>query len=473
MNKHSRFITSALEELSQEVGASIATHTPAVNSGDADDTTTQVNFDSATDAVAALMEKNSELVDVNAGLETDNFDNDLDAIEASADTVQTDLEDAVAAGVALEQLASIIDVAVKTNQVNPTSVAGFAMALEQISYRGGLSNPIPALEAEANIHLGEPVVQAEIIANTAMSKAKDLSRRLIEGIQRIIGWLLNMLRNFFSTAKSIGERAKKAQALVNSIDDSKTIDSTAFIASLRLVEGGGDPNKQFEEYATLASKTLYGFFNVSFAKELRDAINFGRTENDEGANARAGATARISEILKALLGTVYTESGTGADVSAHLPNDVDESALTVGKTPLCLGGVQLYLAATLEANDIKSGKPLYCQSGIVKTAPKIETPESIPVANKGNAKRMLGTIEGWMRDHKELEETFNVIRGMNFVGQVSLDMPTIKMYMSVLTALASGCVPHLLRLNMKNATSYIAYVEKSAAVSQGAPAEKA
>lgn len=472
MNKHSRFITSALEELSQEVGASIATHTPAVNSGDADGTTTQVNVDSTTDAVAALMEKNSELVDVNAGLETDSFDNDLDAIEASADTVQTDLEDAVAAGVALEQLASIIDVAVKTGQANATSVAGYAMALEQISHRAKLTNPIPALEAEA-LQLEGPAAQANAIGEAASSKAAELGKRLVEGIQRIIGWLLNMLRNFFSTAKSISERAKKAQALVNSIDSSKSIDSTAFIASLRLVEGGGDPNKQFEEYATLASKTLYGFFNVSFAKELRDAINFARTESDEGASARAGATARISEILKALLGTVYTESGTGADVSAHLPNDVDESALTVGKTPLCLGGVQLYLAATLDANDIKSGKPLYCQSGIVKTPPKIDNPASIPVVNKGNAKRMLGTIESWMRDHKELEETFNVIRGMNFVGQVTLDMPTIKMYMSVLTALASGCVPHLLRLNMKNATSYIAYVEKSAAVSQGAPAEKA
>lgn len=464
MKPRNKFIAAAMEELNQE--AAIATtgeqavqvSTPAV---------TQVNVDSSTDAVAALMEQNSQLVDVNATLESETFDNDLDAIETSSDSVHQDLEDACAAGAGLEQLADIIDAGIKAGQITSAAVAGYAMALEAYSHRGGLDNPIPALEAEA-LQLEGPESQAKAIGDTARSKAGELAQRLMDGIKRIIGWLMNMLRSLFSRAKGVRDRANKAQALIDSIDESKTITSGAFISSLRLVEGGGDVNKQFQEYAALADKTLYGVFNRSFIDHMNNAISHAKNEGGSDADVVEGARQQMVEIIKTLLGSIYTEHGTGADVSGHLPDNVTEQELTVGKTVPCVGGLQLYLAATLSVSRTDNGAPFYCQAGAVKNPPKFETPESIPVADKATVKRMLGTVEKWMAHQSHFEAIFSVLQKLNLHGQRTLTMETVKAYLSTLTALASGCVPHLLRLNLQNAVNYVAYVEKSAAVSQGA-----
>ena len=471
MNKHSRFIASALEELSQEAGVT-SVATPAVQNSEAGDSTTQVNIDTSKDAVAELMEKNSELLDTNATLESESFDNDLDAIETSSDTVQSDLDEAVSAGIALEQLCEIIDASVRTGQANPTSIAGFAMALEQISHRAKLTNPIPALEAETLLLEG-PGDKAKSIGAAAAEKAGEIAKRLIDGIKRIIGWFMNMIRTFMSSSKAIGERARKVRALVDSIDEGKTITSQPFIASLRLVEGGADAPKQFEEYGHMATKALYGFFNHSFVDGLSKAMaEFNMTSEEERAGMEGAVRGKLSDILKVLMSTVYPENGSGADVAGAIPAGVGEDRLTVGKTTPCVGGIQLYLAATIGGNSgavkVAGGAEepsMFVRSGLAKEQPKIAAPESIPCVPRNLAKQMLTSIEGWVRDQKELEKVFGHIQ--SYKPSQELSWPVANMYLSVLTALASGCVPHLLRLNMKNAASFIAYVEKSAAVSKG------
>jgi hypothetical protein len=466
MKTTNRFIAAALEELSQEVGPTVAVTTPAVSNGNTDGTAVKVNIDDSADAVAELMEKNSELIDANATLESESFDNDLDAIEASSDTVTSDLDDAVAAGIALEQLVGIIDVSVRNQQVTPTAVAGFAMALEQISHRAKLDNPIPALEAET-LQLEGPTGQAKSIGAAAAEKAGELAKRLGEAIKRVIGWLLGMLRSMFAQTDIIAARAKKARTLLDSIDESKTIDSTAFITSLRLIEGAGDPTEQFNSYAKMAGTTLYGFFNASFVRDMQDVIRKAKSGSHDEKEVAAGIVARSNEIIKVLLSTIYTENGSGADVSARLSQEVDEKDLTVGKTQPCVGGVQLYLAATLDKTAEDSVKFFHCSSGLVKTAPATITSGSIPVATKHGAKAMLGHVEEWMRDQRRLEQIFGVLRTYNWLGQVTLDMASVKAYLQLMTALASGCVPHLIRLNLKNSAAFCAYVEKSAAVSRG------
>lgn len=464
MQTRNRFISAALEELSAEAGVAstkteaVAVDTPAV---------TEVNIDSSTDAVATLMEKNSELVDTNATLESETFDNDIESVEQSSDSVQQDLEEAVAAGVGLEQLAHIIAADVRGGNVTRGAVAGYAMALEQLSHRGGVESPIAALEAEA-LQLEGPKDQAKAIGESAMAKAGEIAKRLMEGIQRVVGWLLGILRTFFARSTALAARAKKAYALLDSIDESKSIDSPAFVTSLRLVEGGGTPTEQFEAYAKLASTTLFGFFNTSFVKDVQDVLARARTEKHDEAAVLSGTTARVREILKVLMGTIYTEHGTGADVSAKLPENVDEKDLTVGLTAPCVGGMQLYLAATINQSDASSGKLMYCTSGQVKTPPAIQHGDSIPVIDKQRAKRLLGAVEGWLKSQKDLEQVFNALKVTNWVGQLTLNLEVIKVYMGLMTALASGCVPHLLRMNIQNAAALIAYVEKSAAVSGGA-----
>lgn len=467
-----RFIQAALEELQQE--ANVGSQTDAGNSPSgvvaenapaaAATAVTETNIDSNTDAVAELMEKNSELQTENTELQEESFDNDVDAIAASSDSVTDDLEETVQAGAALEELAHIANMTAKSGQANQASVAGLYMALEAISRNAGLKSSGPALEALA---LDGPQGQAESIGKEAMGKAKELGKRLIASIKRIIGWVIGIVRQLLTRSAKLAERANAALELIsegNALDRTKSIDASPFITSLRLVEGGGDANQQFKAYGALASKTLFGFFNDSFVSKLNATFE----SSIRGGSQQPGAK-ELNEILKLLMGTVFTENGNSGDSGA--PESVSDRDLTVGKTVPCVGGSQLYLAATL---DLKPSDTAYYHIGLVKNQPKFDTPKTIPVVDRALAEDMLPLIRLWMGEQKNLENRLKKLENMgkDFEPEPGTTIPAVQQFLSVLTTLATSCIPQFLRLNIQNSTNFIAYVEKSVSVSKAAAPEK-
>lgn len=489
--KRNAFLNAALEELEKEVATGdqtvtsddatvgVATTTQAV--GESDQPVTEVNIDQGVDAVAALMEKNASLQDQNASLEEESFDSDLDILDSASDSAQSDLAECVSACEALKELNHIAELAAKSGQANSTTIASLAFGLEQICLRAGLDSPIAALEDNA-VALYHPetgtnkeasseeaaTAQASAIAKSAMDKAKEIGRKLVDGIKRIVGWILNILRQFFTRVGGLTERIQKCAAEYNQIDESKTIDSAPFIASLRLIEGGGDPNKQFEQYATMSSKTLYGFFSDSFVKHMFEAFN--HLDESESAEAADAGRKQLVEVLRNALSVIYTENGSVDDISGNLPNNVSEKDVTVGKTVPCIGGVQLYLASTLDAGD-----NWYCRSGLVKETPKFDTPESIPVVNKDFADRMFGVITKWLQEQKHLSSKLQELmslKGISANAPEEIQVKAVSRYLSTLAAIATGAMPHLMRMNIQNSINFVAYVEKSIAVSKAALHEK-
>ena len=493
--KRNAFLTAALEELNKEVAlgdqpatAVVPATTTAPQGGDTVAATssesapvTEINVDQSVDAVAALMEKNASLQDQNASLEEENFDSDLDILDSASDSAQSDLAECVSACEALEELAHIANLTAKSGQANAANVASLAFGLEQICLRvPGLGNPVAALEDNA-VSLYHPTTgtnkeatseeaataQADAIGKTAMEKAKQIGEKLMDGIKRIVGWILNILRQFFTRLDGLSDRIKKCAAEYNQIDESKTIDSKQFIASLRLVEGGGDPSKQFEAYASMATKTMFGFFSDTFVSRMVDAFN--AIKDNESEEEHAAGMKELDEVLRVALSTIYTEDGTTKDVPSF-PSDANAQDWTVGKTVPCVGGVQLYLAASLEGN---SG--LRCKSGLAATQPKIDMPDTIPVVDKNFADKMFGVITKWLHAHRQLEQKFGLLQGLKFVSGFTgkeNKAKAVSQYLSVLAAVATGAMPHLLRLNMQNSVNFISYVEKSIAVSKAATAEK-
>lgn len=471
--KRNQFIAAALEELQQEIATgdqtAIAVATPTDTPADSTGApqVTETNIDQSVDAVAALMQKNTELATENVELQSETFDNDVDAIQSVSDSVHRDLDEAVQAGVALEQLAHIAQLTVKSGQANAASVAGLAFALEQISINVGMKSSTAALE-DNTLRLEGPKAQAEAVGKAAEEKAKSIFERLIEGIKRIVGWILNVMRQMFSSFSLLTNRIKKASAELNQIEESNTIDSLPFIASLRLVEGGGDINKQFEEYARLATKTLYGFFNTNFIDHMTSAFeSLGKEESD--ADKQAG-NKQLAEILRTAMSVIYTENATFADMAGKAPEAVQSKDLTIGKTVPCVGGVQLYLAATLD------GGEFYCRGGLVKTSPKFDAPESIPVANIKQADQMFGLITKWIQDHSVLERNLQYLGALKFTHMLASSSESkskaIGQYLSVLASLATGTIPQFLRMNIRNSINFVTYVEKSIAVSKAKTAEK-
>lgn len=499
--KRNAFLSAALEELNKEVAAGDQTTTVTNDdvanavavttqpAADAAPAVTEVNIDQGVDAVAALMEKNASLQDQNASLEEESFDSDLDILDTASDSAQSDLAECVSACEALQELAYIAELSVKSGQANATSVASLAFGLEQICLRAGLESPIAALEDNA-VALYHPetgtnkeasseeaaTAQADAVGKTAMEKAKEIGKKLLEGIKRIVGWIINVMRQFFTRVGGLSDRIKKAAAEYDVINESKTIDSVPFIASLRLVVGGGDANKQFEEYAILATKTLYGFFNGNFVNHMQDAIKHLHAEETD--EAKAAGSKQLVEVLRGAMSTIYTEQGSGADIAASVPTAVKESDLTIGKTKPCIGGVQLYLAATLDGTLEGEGEgEWYCRSGLVKNPPKIDAPASIPVVNKQLADKMFGAITKWLQEHKQLEQNLLALQAAKFVGWLEtrneeVSSKAISRYLSVLASMATGAMPHLLRANIQNSINFVAYVEKSIAVSKAAADEK-
>ena len=62
---------------------------------------------------------------------------------------------------------------------------------------------------------------------------------------------------------------------------------------------------------------------------------------------RIAGMKELEEVICTALSTIYTVDGNVKDVPSF-PSDANAKDWTVGLTPPCVGGVQLYLAASLE-----------------------------------------------------------------------------------------------------------------------------
>lgn len=442
------FIRSALEELDAEVAAGTAGGV------------TEVDVDNSTDAVAELMEKNATLESSNTELEEESFDNDVSAIAGASDSTHADLDEAVNAGAALEELAMLCDLTVRGKLTNKATVASHAMMLNHITTGLKIPNQMAALEALALPNgASEPASseqQTKSIGSKAADMAKSIGKKLVEGIKRIVGWLINVLRNLMASSKKIEDRAEAAMKLIETIDVSKKITAGPFIASLRLVEGGGDANDQFAEYFKLADVALNGFFNESFAKHML-AANF-KVEGTED-----GVRTALSKVVQSANDTMFTEHGDASDVSTEIPEGISDQELSVSLTKPCIGGLQLFLASTHS-----DSKKFYCRSGVAKKELKFASPSEIPVAEKATARMCLKSAVKLLKTHKELEDNLDDIvrRSENHwhVGPGSSAL--MGDYLSTLAAFATSVAPQLLRLNMKNSAALVAYIEKSITVSK-------
>lgn len=479
--KRNHFITTALEELNQEVSTGekspdtpVVVETETALSKDPEEKpstpVTEVNLDQTMDVVAELMEKNTAMEDEIAELSTDSFDNDIDAIQTTSDTFTQDLEEAVQAGVALEELAHLAHMTARSGQANTASVASLAFAFEQITLNAGINNAMPALESEVTKYEA-PKAQAEAVAKAAEEKSKSIFQKLIDGIKRIIGWLMNVIRQMFSQFSALGKRMQAAAAQLDSIDESQTINSIPFITSLRLVEGAGDPNKQFEEYAKLATKTLYGFFNESFSRNMLAALDAVQKEEETEEISLAGSQ-QLQQVLKTMMSVIFTEHANSNEVSGKIPEKVSDKDLTIGKTAPCVGGLQMFLAATLEFRD---DSDWFCSTGHVKNPNAFEKAESIPVVKKDTADQIFAIITKWIQSERDLNRNLtklNVTRTVNnFAGKAN-KAKMVSFYLNVLTTIATGVIPQFLRMNIQNSINFVTYVEKSIAVSKASYAAK-
>lgn len=487
--KHSNFfITAAMEDLAEDLTGAPpagAQTTDGVSSSDVSQSqqaasqtanqVTQTDIDSSVDAVAMLMEQNTQLATENDELSEQTFDNDTDAIEISSDSANKDLEEAVQAGIALENLSYIADLAVKTKTANQATVAALALGLESICYSADIKSPVAALEDDT-LRLAGPAAQTNAIGETAKSKSKEIVAKLVAGVKRIIGWIIGVIRNVAANTGKIAKKAGALKAQLEKIDESAVINNGPFIASLRLVEGGGDANKQFEEYVKLASKTLYGFFNDSFVSNMKTTVdeivrsNFERSVQVTFKPSPATLLGkRAGEITRMMLSTIFTEHGTGADVP-NVPANVPEKELTVGLTPEVIGGNRLFLATTVNSQD--SATPFVFRAGLAKNQPKFETPENIPVVKKAGARAVLQIIERWMGDQEALEARLKKIESLPTSGENHLDIAIVGAYLQLLSGIATSIIPHFLRLNVQNAARYVAYVDRSIAASTKAAEAK-
>jgi hypothetical protein len=462
MKNRSPFITAALEELQQEAGQDVSAvdAVAELEAGPNAPPVTETKIESDTDAVAELMEKNSTLAAENDELSGECFDNDVQQIESTSDTVNTDLEEAVSAGAALEELAYICDLAVKSGQANHAAAAGYAMALEQISLRAGLSGSLAALEDGELAEKG-PDGQVGAIGDAAKAKSKTILERLMAGIKKIIAWIVGVVRSIAQKFNGLTAKAEKAIGMINQIDGNAVIDDEAFIKSLRMVKNAGDANAQFRRYGEFATKTLYGFFNDSFLNALSATARKGEDDSLE-------VYVELSKILSGLRQHVFEYTKIPDAIANELKGKLTGNAqLEGGMTEPQIGGLQLYLAFS---------KPMD-QGGVVKAGvapaevPLVEG-GSIPVVEKKLATDMLELVKKWSADQNHLADRLAKIEGFAKVGESGTSVKMVELYLKTLTAIATVVVPQLLRVNIQNAASFIRYVEKSVEVSKAKPAQK-
>ncbi|BAW19212.1 hypothetical protein [Ralstonia phage RP31] len=471
--KRNPFIVAALEELQQEQaatggenggGEAGAQSTDGVTAAgvteqqqqaaQAAGEVTEVNMDSSTDAVAELMEQNTQLATENAELQNECFDNDADVIESASDSVQEDLNEAVAAGAALEELAHLAELTVKSGQANRASVAGLAFGLEQITDRIGVKSLLPALEAEG----GEPEEQAASIGEKAKTLAANIGKKLVEGIKRIIQAVMSFFRNLFTNTGKVAEKAKELRASLSQIDDSKEITDQGFIKSLRIPEGNDSVAEYYYNFHVFAQNAL-NFFDADFSKLMEDMFE----ELRDTKQVSAPWDRVILPVVKAAQEDLFPfEPRSGSIDGAPKGNDID-----VWATPQLVGGVQLYMAWRQNPSDAKE---IMLKIGRASD-PKLRAPESIPVLSAKDADKLLQSVERWMSEFRSVQKSLSRLERLgqgvterHWSGQWSTTYNHV--FLSMFSGLAANTLPHVLNLCMMNAKRINAYVEKSIAVSK-------
>ncbi|BAW19211.1 hypothetical protein [Ralstonia phage RP31] len=404
------------------------------------------------DSVAELQQQNATMDAENAELRDECFENDTDAIAEAGDEMQGDLAEANKAVAALEELAHICEMTVKSGQANKASVASLAFGLEQICARAKIPNPVSALEdGAADASAAE---QTEAVGDAAKSKSKEILARLAAAAKRIVAWIVGLIRKILSRSMNVAEEAKKLIPQVGSINSGLVIEDEKFIKSLRLVADRGDANQQFKAYGALATKTLYGFFNDAFVSSLNEL-------SQKGSNSdQLAIFENTAKVLKGLQQHVFDEPGVASDL-AEKPELPEGQQLRVSLTEPMIGGVRLYLAYSAPISE-KS----YLKAGLSPKQPEIVDDDTIVVADPHLAKNMLDLIVRWADDQKALEDRLQKIEGFAKVAEGEAASKYAAVYLKVLTTVATAVIPQLLRLNLQNSTNYVRYVQKSIAVSK-------
>lgn len=429
--KRNAFITTALEELQQEISAA---------DDKADATTTEVTFDQSLDAVAALMEKNTELAAENIELQEESFDNDTDVIDSASDSVSEDLEEAVAAGAALEELHYLAELTVKTGQANKANAASLAFALEQITDRAGLPSVMSALEDDSD---NEPAEQVKNIGGRAREIAGKVATAVAEVAKRIWQWVMNFFTGLFTNTDKIAEKAKALRGRVKEINDAAVINDDDFIKSLRIPESTGSVVDCYRDFDNFARSSIR-FFDDRFV----DTLKKKPTSISDSASWIEAAKPQFAEISKALFSNTPQ-----ANTVPDLPQDG-----VAAVTPLLPGGVQLYMAYSEKESKVLFGRT---------TGLKIREEESIPALTAKEAETFLGSVEDWLGSFKKLKASLNQLKTVTIfdTSKVKLNDSQFKshsqVFIKMLTGLATSTLPHTLNLCIFNSKRLIAYTEKS------------
>lgn len=465
--KRNSFLTRALEELQQatsegpvagqDVGQVAVQDTPDNPNAPSTGPVSETNIDSTTDAVAELMEQNTQLATENSELQQEVFDNDVEIIDSISDSARTDLEEAVSAGAALEQLAYMCRLTVSSGQANTATAASLAFALEQATLRAGLASPMAALE-DSTAADATPEQQTEEIGAVAKSKAAEVWQRVVASIKRIIAWLVNAMASLFDRMRPVAEKAKALEGQLEQLDKSAKIQNEAFIASLRLLDG--DANKQFAQYAKSVDETLYGFFNGDFVRTMNEVAH--RT-NEETIQTLA----KLFKVVGAVHTGIFPVSVEPELVIGKLPAVPAGSEIVAGKTEPMVGGVQLFLAYSKPF-----GEGAFVQAGVVKTEPKLFTGNEIPAVDKDLASAVLKQIQQWHKDQKELAAILKEIDGFGKMGSEPGTVKAAQVYLKTVAAIATSIIPQLARLNTQNSANFVRYVEKSIQASKAAGAQQ-
>lgn len=468
--KRNAFIIAALEQLTEaqpegfqpgqdvsQVAIAEKPDGPGVGQA-AQPPVTETNIDSTTDAVAELMERNTQLATENAELQAEVFDNDADIIAEASDSVQEDLAEAVAVGAALEQLAHLCDLTVKSGQANQASVAGLAFGLEQITDRIGMRSPIAALEAEGDT---TPEGQATSIGQKAKDLGANLLQRLVEGVKRVIAWIKEFFKRIMVRTKKVAEEAKALSASLGNLNPNVKVENQGLITRMRLVQNGGSPVDQLDAYTKLAGPALFDFFGKTFEERVRDIHN--QMARNKGGTGDLTFN-EIKNLATSAQKAIFPERGEKADATSGLSEGAG-----VWLTPECVGGTRLYMAYD------PADKGMFFKTGKAMKESPVQTEGPLPGLNKEDAKRILAIIDHWMDHHRELEKRISRIEYLGkgpTVREWHGEVQYVSSFLKIFAGLGTGTMGGLVTLNLNNCLNYMDYVKECIRLS-GAPAAAA
>lgn len=304
--KRKSFLSAALENLDEATASQgEKTGTAGATDGNTDQTPSALSEEDL-----AVVEQEQE-AEAEATAEAEELET---AVEELGDELGEATDDAGR----VAEVAEHLEQSAENGGATPEAVAAIEVATEGLlaKYDLSLKHAMPALESFGDLKTRSS--QTKYAAESMAEKAKELGKKVMDGIRAMINWLTNLFAKYLTVAGRLENRANQIKAAAANAKDAKQqeVDFGGFLSAAKnLAIKGALPN---DVVAAVEDTIQRAFKATGLASEIGRVIdNAGKVAKDAASGAKEEAAKKTVGESEKLYSSFFDKSADAVGASAN------------------------------------------------------------------------------------------------------------------------------------------------------------